>query len=84
MHAKILICDGEWSVIGTTNMDNRSFEHNDEVNMVMLDGAVTARLTEDFERDLAACTEVTLTDWRKRPLWEKALNPFVWILERQQ
>ena len=84
MHAKILICDGTWSVIGTTNMDNRSFEHNDEVNMVMLDGSVTARLTADFERDLADCTEVTLAEWRKRPLWEKALNPVVWILERQQ
>lgn len=84
MHAKILIVDDEWSVIGTTNMDNRSFEHNDEVNIVTLDRAVTARLRQDFERDIAQCREVTLAEWRSRPLWEKALNPFVWILERQQ
>ena len=33
MHAKVLIVDGAWTVLGTTNMDNRSFEHNDEVNV---------------------------------------------------
>ena len=48
----MLIADAEWSVIGTTNMDNRSFEHNDEVNMVTLDRDLTTRLCEDFERDL--------------------------------
>lgn len=84
MHCKMLIADGEWSVIGTTNMDNRSFEHNDEVNMVTLDRDVTTRLCEDFERDLTVCEEITLSAWQSRPLWEKALNPFVWILERQQ
>ena len=84
MHCKMLIADGEWSVIGTTNMDNRSFEHNDEVNMVTLDRDLTTRLCEDFERDLTVCEEVTLAAWQSRPLWEKALNPFVWILERQQ
>jgi cardiolipin synthase len=84
MHAKVLLVDENWSLIGTTNMDNRSFEHNDEVNLVMLDDLITARLSEDFERDLAACAEITLADWQARPLWEKVLNPFVWILERQQ
>jgi cardiolipin synthase len=84
MHCKMLIADGEWSVIGTTNMDNRSFEHNDEVNMVTLDRDLTTRLCEDFERDLTVCEEVTLAAWQSRPIWEKALNPFVWILERQQ
>ncbi|HXW04228.1 MAG TPA: phospholipase D-like domain-containing protein [Vicinamibacterales bacterium] len=84
MHAKVLVVDNVWAVIGTTNIDNRSFEHNDEVNLAMLDGGVAARLLEDFERDLTACEEVTLEKWRRRPLWEKAVGPFVWILERQQ
>jgi cardiolipin synthase len=84
MHAKILLADHCWSVIGTTNMDNRSFEHNDEVNMIMLDDRMTRRLREDFERDLTVCQEITLAAWNTRPLWEKALNPIVWILERQQ
>ena len=84
MHAKVLVVDGEWSVIGTTNMDNRSFEHNDEVNVAMRDRGVAGRLLADYERDLVDSTEVTLAAWRKRPLWEKIVGPFVWILERQQ
>ena len=84
MHAKVLLVDDLWAVLGTTNIDNRSFEHNDEDNIAMRDGAVAARLLADYERDLAASTEVTLERWRRRPLWEKVVGPFVWILERQQ
>jgi cardiolipin synthase len=84
MHAKVLVVDGEWSVIGTTNMDNRSFEHNDEVNVAMCDRGVAGRLLADYERDLVDSTEITLAAWKQRPLWEKIVGPFVWILERQQ
>jgi cardiolipin synthase len=84
MHAKVLIVDGEWSVLGTTNVDNRSFEHNDEVNLAMCDRGVAGRMLADYERDLLDSAEVTLERWRARPLWEKVVGPFVWILERQQ
>ena len=83
-HAKVLIVDNLWVVMGTTNIDNRSFEHNDEVNVAMRDPAVADRLLQDYERDLAASDEVTLERWERRPLWEKIVGPFVWILERQQ
>src|SRR5262245_47791315 len=83
-HAKVLIVDELWVVLGTTNIDNRSFEHNDEVNVAMRDPAVAARLLQDYERDLAASHEVTLERWQRRPLWEKIVGPFIWILERQQ
>jgi cardiolipin synthase len=83
-HAKVLIVDGMWVVVGTTNIDNRSFEHNDEVNVAMRDPSVAARLLQDYERDLAASDEVTVAKWERRPLWEKMVGPFVWILERQQ
>jgi cardiolipin synthase A/B len=83
-HAKVLIVDEVWAVLGTTNIDNRSFEHNDEVNLAMRDPAVAARLLEDFEQDLRDSEEVTLEQWQRRPVWEKIVGPFVWILERQQ
>jgi cardiolipin synthase len=83
-HAKVLVVDKLWVVMGTTNIDNRSFEHNDEVNVAMRDPAVAERLLADYERDLAASDEVTLERWERRPLWEKIVGPFVWILERQQ
>ena len=83
-HVKALLVDDLWSVIGTTNLDNRSFEHNDEVNLAVRDQAVTARILADFESDLARSREITLASWRHRPLWEKLIGTVAWILERQQ
>jgi len=84
MHAKVLIVDGVWAMLGTTNMDNRSFEHNDEVNVAMRDAELAARLLDDYRRDVDNSDEITLARWRARPVWEKVLGPFIWILERQQ
>ena len=83
-HVKVMIVDGLWAVLGTTNIDNRSFEHNDEVNVGLRDIAVAARLMKDYQRDLEHCQQITLERWRRRPIWEKVAGPFVWILERQQ
>jgi cardiolipin synthase len=84
MHAKVMVVDGSWSVVGTTNLDNRSFEHNDEDNVAMLDRDVAERFLTDYQRDLDDSEEITLDAWRARPLWEKIAGPFLWILERQQ
>ena len=83
-HLKTLLVDQLWAVIGTTNVDNRSFEHNDEVNVAFRDANVTARLARDFEADLLVSKEITLEAWRGRPLWEKLIGTVAWILERQQ
>jgi cardiolipin synthase len=84
MHAKALMVDKTWAVVGTTNVDNRSFEHNDEVNVAFRDAAIAERLLQDFEADLAASDEITSIDWRARPVVEKLMEPVCWILERQQ
>jgi cardiolipin synthase len=83
-HVKALMVDDVWAVIGTTNVDNRSFEHNDEVNVAFRESHVTARLRRDFEADIAASEEVTLAAWSRRPVLEKLVGPICWILERQQ
>jgi cardiolipin synthase len=83
-HVKALMVDGAWTVIGTTNIDNRSFEHNDEVNVAFREAAVTGRLRRDFEADLTTCDEITLEKWGRRPALEKLVEPVCWILERQQ
>jgi cardiolipin synthase len=83
-HVKALMVDGTWAILGTTNVDNRSFEHNDEVNVAFRQPSVTNRLREDFEADLAASDEITLDAWTRRPILEKVVGPVCWILERQQ
>jgi cardiolipin synthase len=84
IHAKSLIVDETWGVLGTTNIDNRSFEHNDEVNIVMRDEAIARRLITDYNRDVGDSREITLESWQHRPLWEKLIGTVAWILERQQ
>jgi cardiolipin synthase len=83
-HVKALTVDDVWAVIGTTNVDNRSFEHNDEVNVAFREPEVTSRLRRDFEADLMASDAITLQTWSARPLLEKLVGPVCWILERQQ
>lgn len=84
IHAKTLVVDGVWSVVGTTNFDNRSFGINDEVNLAAPDETLAARLTEDFARDRAESREITYEEWRARPLWERAFEKLGQVLERQQ
>ncbi len=84
IHAKILIVDGKWSVVGSTNMDNRSFELNDEVNLAAFDGAMSEQLTADFMNDLKSSRRITYEEWKNRPFWERFTEAFGWLIERQQ
>jgi cardiolipin synthase len=84
LHAKILVVDGVWSVLGSTNFDNRSFGLNDEINLAVLDPQLANYLTEEFNGDVQKANTVTYEQWKKRPLWERAVEPFGALLERQQ
>jgi cardiolipin synthase len=68
MHAKVIVVDGTLSVVGSANLDNRSLELNDELNVAVFDRALASRLLEDFERDLRTSTRIDLDAWRSRPL----------------
>ncbi len=84
IHAKILMVDGLWAVVGSTNFDNRSFGINDEVNLAVRDRDFAARLEHDMHHDLAESRSVSLDDWEHRPLAERATELLGWIVERQQ
>ncbi|MFC5861955.1 phosphatidylserine/phosphatidylglycerophosphate/cardiolipin synthase family protein [Acidicapsa dinghuensis] len=84
IHAKILVVDGSWAVVGSTNFDNRSFGINDEVNMAVRDVDFAARLDRDMDHDLTESRRVSLADWEHRPLTERATELLGWIIERQQ
>ncbi len=84
IHAKILLIDGIWGVVGSTNFDNRSFGINDEVNLAARDPEFTQRLQQDFANDLAHSRKVTYQEWKRRPVLERAPELLGWVLERQQ
>ena len=72
LHQKIVVVDGKCSSIGSTNFDDRSFEINDEVALVVYDKAIADELEETFERDLKYATERHLEEWKHRPILHKA------------
>ena len=84
IHAKIMIVDGIWSVVGSANLDNRSFGINDEINVAILDSDVAAHLTTDFKDEAAHSRQVSLKDWQSRGIYERLLEAVGWVFERQQ
>ena len=83
MHHKIMMIDRVWSTIGTANFDNRSFSHNEESNVSLLDEAVTLELTRSFERDLAVSDRVTIDAWRRRGLPHKTVEALASFVQDQ-
>lgn len=84
IHAKITIIDGLWSVVGSTNFDNRSFGLNDEINLAIFNEQIASKLTHDFDEDAARSKRVTLDDWKRRSILERMLEWAGWVFERQQ
>lgn len=52
IHAKTMVVDNLWVVVGTSNFDNRSFIYNDEIDIVAFSRELAARVKADFEQDL--------------------------------
>ena len=76
MHTKAMIVDGVWTIVGSSNLDNRSLELNDENNIGIADRAIAARLLRDFEVDLTRSSRIYLGEWSKRPLLERVRQRF--------
>jgi cardiolipin synthase len=84
IHAKIALVDGKWAVVGSTNLDSRSFGLNDEVNVAIPDPAVVARLEQDFSRDLGRSSQMSYDEWKRRPFWEKIQEWFGSLIQKEQ
>ena len=82
-HCKVLVVDGLWTSVGSTNFDNRSFRLNDEANLNVYDGDFARRQLADFETDLKHSRRVTYEEWASRPLTEKAWEHFIGLFGAQ-
>ncbi|MFD2365920.1 cardiolipin synthase [Pseudoduganella sp. GCM10020061] len=71
LHAKTAVIDGAWSTVGSANIDRRSFLHNYELNVIVIDPAFGREMEAAFTEDLRNSNEVTLANWRKRPVTER-------------
>ncbi|MTE19919.1 cardiolipin synthase B [Streptomyces sp. TRM43335] len=71
MHAKIVTVDGVASLVGSTNLNRRSLDHDEEVMLVVLDEDFTARLDRDFDDDVRHSVRIRGVRWRRRPLAQR-------------
>jgi cardiolipin synthase len=84
LHAKTAVIDGVWSTVGSSNLDYRSFFHNDEANAFLIGADFAAEMEAMFEQDLQHCRQIDRALWRKRGWRERLLEAFAgaikWVL----
>ena len=73
-HQKIVIVDGIWSHVGSTNFDARSLALNEEVGIGIRDATIAKDLKAAFQNDLRRSSELTLVNWRRRPWHARAFD----------
>jgi cardiolipin synthase len=81
LHAKTAVIDGVWSTVGSTNLDWRSFLHNQELTAVILGKEFGEKMRASFERDLAVSDAITLEAWERRPFSTRAKEAFARLWE---
>lgn len=83
LHQKVIVVDGTWAGVGSTNFDDRSFQLNDEITMGVLDAAVADQLRAAFADDLRHARQRTLDEWKDRSLWHKLIDGLAYLAHDQ-
>src|ERR1019366_8382913 len=71
VHAKTMVTDSGLSIIGTANMDMRSFELNFEVNVILYDEKISGKLRSTFFDDLKDAKRIDAKKWNSRPAYKQ-------------
>jgi cardiolipin synthase len=82
-HCKVLIVDGVWVSVGSTNFDDRSFRLNDEANLNVYDAAFAAAQIEVFEKDKKESRLMTRDQFKERSAVGRVLENAAAMLRRQ-
>jgi cardiolipin synthase len=71
IHTKAMVIDSLFTLIGSSNLDPRSSEINEELDLAIYDRGFAQEIEAMFQEDLSHSTEYTLEQFRKRSLWER-------------
>ena len=82
LHAKTLCLDGEISIIGSANLDYRSFESNCELSVAIRSPALANQMHALFEHDVRHSQRIALATWRHRPWLDAFLQKIVNLFRR--
>jgi cardiolipin synthase len=82
-HCKVLVVDGLWVSVGSTNFDVRSFRLNDEANLNVYDREFASQQAAIFAEDLKRSRRVSYEEWNSRPWMQKLWEHTVALLDSQ-
>jgi cardiolipin synthase len=71
IHSKTMVADGLFSMVGSSNLDPRSSEINEEIDLVVYDEKFGREMETVFENDLKQSREYTLQEFQNRSWWER-------------
>jgi cardiolipin synthase A/B len=78
MHTKVMVVDGIFSIIGSANFGNRSFELNDELAIGVFDAELAAQLTGDFEKDILLSKRLDAATWPGQRSFDAKISEWFW------
>lgn len=82
LHTKIMVVDGAAALIGSTNVNRRSLDHDEEVALVVMEPDTVSTLERHFHEDLERSRRIDLHRWEQRPVRQKALEVAVRPIRR--
>jgi len=82
IHGKSTTIDGEWTTVGSMNLDSASLLYNFEANIVTTNTKFAEELAAHFVRDIQHSREIRLEEWRKRFFTEKLLERLIRLVKK--
>jgi cardiolipin synthase len=82
-HEKYMVIDGDWSVVGSANLDSRSESLNAENVMGIADPVLVTALTKLYMDDIAASKQITVADWQSWSWFSKVWSRFLTTFAKQ-
>lgn len=82
LHAKTVVVDGQWAMLGTANLDYRSLFVNYELNLVTRDPSLSSELEQQFLRDLDDAARILSTHWERRGWSVRVVEAVGWMARR--
>jgi cardiolipin synthase A/B len=80
VHAKTIVSDSKLAIVGSANMDHRSFELNFEVNSMIYDDKIAIQLREAFYNDIKDAIKINPKTWAKRTLFKQLPEKLIRLL----
>jgi len=82
LHTKIMVVDGGAALVGSSNLNRRSLDHDEEVAMVVIDQASVDLLDHQFIEDLRHSRQIDLSRWQTRSAPQRTLETAVTAIRR--